>query len=103
MAVTWKIPNMERDLTSGEHKDIVTMIHWIATDTDDKNNIGTCIGTESVVLKGTPTPYADITEAMAIGWVKDVLGSDEVTRIENNIAAQIAEQPTPTKGTGVSW
>ena len=40
---------------------------------------------------------------MAIGWVKDVLGSDEVTRIENNIAAQIAEQATPTKGTGVSW
>ena len=37
------------------------------------------------------TAYADITEAQAIGWVKDSMGEEAVTALEDSIAAQIAD------------
>ena len=46
---------------------------------------------------------ADITEANAIQWAKDALGTDEVTAIEASIANQITEMKTPTVASGVSW
>ena len=52
---------------------------------------------------GDVIAYADITEADAIGWAKDALGSDQVTAIETSIASQITEMKTPTTAMGVSW
>jgi len=103
MAIKWNISNMERDLVQGDNKDIVTTLHWNAHDSDDSDNNGSSYGSVSVTLVGTPTPYADITEDMAIGWAKDALGSDEVTAIETSIANQITEMKTPTTASGVSW
>jgi hypothetical protein len=34
MAVTWTIANMERDLVQGDNTDIVTILHWRASDED---------------------------------------------------------------------
>lgn len=110
MAVTWSIINMERELKQGDNSDIVTVIHWVATDKDyvandkDSNdNIGSAYGSISVTLVGTPTPYADITETQAIGWAKDALGSDEVTAIETKIASEINLKANPVTASGVSW
>ena len=103
MAVTWTIANMERDLVQGDNTDIVTILHWRATDEDDNGNTGSAYGTVGVTLVGTPTPYADITETQAIGWAKDALGAEQVTSIEDGIAAQIDALANPTTASGVSW
>ena len=103
MAVTWTIANMERDLVQGDNTDIVTILHWRATDEDDNGNIGSAYGTVGVTLVGTPTPYADITETQAIGWAKDALGADQVTSIEAGIASKIDALANPTTASGVSW
>ena len=103
MAVTWTIGTMERDLVQGDNTDIVTVLHWRATDSDADGNTGSAYGTVGVTLVGTPTPYADITEAQAIGWAKDALGADEVTSIEAGIASQISAMANPTTASGVSW
>jgi len=103
MAVTWTITSMERDLVQGDNTDIVTTLHWRATDSDADGNTGSAYGTVGVTLVGTPTPYADITEAQAIGWAKDALGADEVTSIETGIASQIDAVANPTTASGVSW
>jgi hypothetical protein len=42
------------------------------------------------------TPYADITQAMAIQWTKDALGTDRVTAMESEVQAQIDTQKIPT-------
>ena len=94
---------MDRDITSGDNSNIVTNLHWRANDTDAGGNIGSSYGSVGVTLIGIPTPYADITEAMAIGWVKDALGADEVTSIEENIASQIDAMANPVRASGVSW
>ncbi len=103
MAVTWTIGTMERDLVQGDNTDIVTTLHWRATDSDADGNTGSAYGTVGVTLVGTPTPYADITEAQAIGWAKDALGEEQVTSIEAGIAAQIDAAANPTTASGVSW
>ena len=94
---------MDRDLTQGDNENIITQIHWRASDTDADGNTGSSYGSVGVTLVGTPTPYADVTEADAIGWAKDALGDEQVTAIEENIASQIALMKTPTTASGVSW
>ena len=94
---------MDRDLTQGSNENIITQIHWSASDSDADGNTGSSYGSVGVTLVGTPTAYADVTEADAIGWAKDALGDEQVTSIEENIASQIALMKTPTTASGVSW
>ena len=103
MAVTWKINNLDRDLTQGSNENIITQIHWSASDADADGNTGSSYGSVGVTLVGTPTAYADVTEADAIGWAKDALGDEQVTAIEASIASQIDALANPTTATGVSW
>ena len=103
MAVTWNIEDMKRDLVQGEYTDIVTSLQFKAKDSDADGNSYEVKGTVNVTLVGTPTPYADITEAQAIGWAKDALGEEQVTSIEAGIASQIDAMANPTTASGVSW
>ena len=48
-------------------------------------------------------PFADLTEATVVGWIKDKLGADKVTEIETALQAQLDEQTAPTKATGLPW
>ena len=100
---TWTISTMDRDLKSGDNENIITTIHWRASDEDADGNTGSSYGSVGVTLVGTPKAYADVTEEDAIGWAKDALGADEVKIIEDNIASQIAAMKTPTTASGVSW
>ena len=51
----------------------------------------------------TLVPFADLTEATVVGWIKDQLGADKVATIEGQLQAQLDEQKAPTKATGVPW
>jgi predicted sugar kinase len=103
MAVTWKINTLDRDLTQGSNENIITTIHWTASDSDADGNTGSSYGSVGVTLVGTPTPYADVTEADAIGWAKDALGDEQVTAIEENIASQIDLKANPVTASGVPF
>ncbi len=48
-------------------------------------------------------PFADLTEATVVGWIKDKLGADKITEIETALQTQLNEQTAPTKATGVPW
>jgi len=104
MAVTWTIASMDRDITQDGKANVVTTIHWRASETDSDGNTGSSYGSVGVTLgSGAFVAYADITEANAIQWAKDALGTDEVASIEARIASQITEMKTPTVASGVSW
>ena len=105
MAVTWTISQLERN-TDGNG---VVVAHWRASDsevvgevTHSGSSYGTCGFTPDVDAEGF-TPYADITEAQAIGWVKDSMGEEAVTGVEDSIAAQIADSKAPALATGTPW
>ena len=109
MALTWTISTLERNTSD----DGVIVAHWRATDsevvgsgddavTHSGSSYGTCGFTPDSSADGY-TAYADITEAQAIGWVKDSMGEEAVTALEDSIAAQIAESKAPAVATGTPW
>jgi predicted sugar kinase len=100
---TWKINSFDRDLTQGSNENIITTIHWTASDSDADGNTGSSYGSVGVTLVGTPTAYADVTEAMAIGFAKAALGEEQVTSIEESIASQIEALANPTTASGVPF
>jgi len=100
---TWKINTLDRDITQGDNENIITTIHWTASDVDADGNTGSSYGSVSVTLEGAAIAYADVTEADAIGWAKDSLGDEQVTSIETNIANQIEALANPTTASGVPF
>ena len=110
MAATWSITNTEYNNDSDKG-----IIHasWQCTNSEVVGS-----GDSAVTHRGqvagmesyTPDPsdagyiaYASVTEANVIAWVKATLGSDEVTRVETKVAAQITESKTPSTSWGVPW
>ncbi len=109
MAVTWTISTLERNTSD----DGVIVAHWRASDsevvgtgddavTHSGSSYGTCSFTPDSSADGY-TAYADITETQAIGWVKDSMGEEAVTGVEDSIAAQIADSKAPAVATGTPW
>ncbi len=112
MAVTWDIVSLDATKTVGSLSDVVTCVHWTASDSETVGSgesavVHSASNYGSIALaeadSGSFTAYADITKANAITWVKNALGADEVTLIEDSIAAQITESKTPTVTHGVPW
>ena len=100
---TWTIESMDRAIKLDGKDDVVKTIHWRASDKDSDGNSGSSYGSISVKLGKDFIAYKDISQEKAIQWAKYALGSDQVKRIEDSIAGQIAEQKTPTTASGVSW
>ena len=101
MAVTWTISTLERNTSD----DGVIVAHWRASDVDGDHtgsSYGTCGFTPDSSAEGY-TAYADITEAQAIGWVKDSMGEEAVTGVEDSIAAQISDSKAPAVSVGTPW
>lgn len=101
MAVNWTISQLERNTED----DGVIVAHWRASDVDGDHlgsSYGTCGFTPDSSADGY-TAYADITEAQAIGWVKDSMGEEAVTGVEDSIAAQIADSKAPSVVAGTPW
>ena len=97
----WSISNLESDTETGG----VITVHWRCTAADGDHSgssYGTCGFTPDSSADGY-TAYADITEAQAIGWVKDSMGEEAVTGVEDSIAAQIADSKAPAITAGVPW
>lgn len=97
----WSISNLESDTETGG----VITVHWRCTAADGDHSgssYGTCGFTPDSSAEGY-VPYADITEAQAIGWVKDSMGEEAVTALEDSIAAQIADSKAPAITAGTPW
>ena len=100
MAVIWNISTLERNTDNG-----VVVAHWRATDSDGDhsgNSYGTCGFTPDASAEGY-VDYDSLAEEDVIGWVKDSMGEEAVTGVENSIAAQIAESKAPAISVGTPW
>lgn len=91
----YKIVNLDRS-TDG---DVVITVHYTVSKTDGEA-VGSSYGSVGVEVGDTVIPFADLTEAVVIEWVKEKL---DLVELEDNLDAQIAEQKNPTKATGTPW
>jgi len=95
MTTTYSIVQLDRNTSDG----FVTTVHYSVSKVDGEFSAST-YGTVSFEA-GTPTtPYASLTKAQVIEWVKDKL---DVEAIESSLAAQIESLKNPTTATGVPW
>ena len=92
---TYSIVQLDRLTSTG----YVTTVHYNVTKVDGDFSAST-YGTINYEA-GTPaTPFASLTEAQVIAWVKDKLG--EAT-VQAGLAAQIEAQKNPVSASGLPW
>ena len=108
MAVTWSVVSLDSTKTVGSLSDVVTTVHWAASDSEtvDKDTYtGSSYGAVGLAEADSSsfTAYADIKESDAVSWAKAAIGADKVKAIETSIATQITEAKTPTATSGVPW
>ena len=109
MAATWRIVNLDRQVSMDGKADVVIAVHWQVTDyevvgsgDDSVTHSGRCYGSIGLDTSDLSsfTAYADITEENAIAWAKAAIGNDLVAQHEKSVADQITESKTPTTKTG---
>lgn len=96
---TWAIANLERETADG----FVFVAHYTVS-ANDGTYSSSAYGSIGFERPENLIPYADLTEELVIGWVKEALGGDEkVAEIEAALQAQLDEQHSPSKAVGVPW
>jgi hypothetical protein len=100
MAVTytWTIPTCEHDIASGG----INVIHWRCTGVDGDNSASSygTVGLTPDASSPDFVAYADVTEAMAQGWVWDSVSQADT---EAAIADKINAMANPTEASGTPW
>jgi hypothetical protein len=96
---TWKVAQLERETADG----YVFTCHYTVNAEDGTYSSGAygSLGLERP--EGTMTLFADLTEEIVIGWVKDKFGAEKVAEIEAALQAQLDEQHAPSKASGLPW
>ena len=99
--ITWKIGQLDRETADG----FVFTAHYTVNAADDTYTSGAygSIGFERPEIL---VPYAELTEEVVLGWVKDALNAqneDAVDKVEAALQAQLDEQRTPSKAQGLPW
>jgi hypothetical protein len=96
----WKISTLDRDTADG----FVCVCHWNASQTDGDFTASTYSTVSFTKEDGINyVPYAELTEAAVIEWVKGSLGAEGVAAVDAALAANIAEQKAPKVATGTPW
>jgi hypothetical protein len=95
---TWAIANLERETADG----FVFVAHYTVNANDDTYSAG-AYGSLGFERPDNLIPFADLTEEIVIGWVKEQFGTEKVAEIEAALQSQIDEQRNPTKAAGVPW
>ena len=79
------------------HQQVIYNVHWRVEKEDGEYSAST-YGTQSLNTEDIQDfkPFDEVTSEMVEGWVKDVMGEEEVSRIEDGLDQQIEDQKNPT-------
>jgi hypothetical protein len=92
---SWNIVNLERETDDG----YVFTAHYTIKAEDGTYTAG-AYGSLGLERPETLVPFAQLTEAIVVGGVKDKLSVEE---IEAALQAQLDKKHAPTKAAGVPW
>ena len=79
------------------HEQVIYNVHWRVEKEDGEYSAST-YGTQSLNTEDIQDfkPFDEVNSEMVEGWVKDVMGEEEVSRIEDGLDQQIENQKNPT-------
>lgn len=93
----WKIEQMEAYPEKDNYQDVVFCCHW-RCNANEGNYNATSYGSVGVQLDPDTEdfiPYANLTQAQCVAWVKDALGAEQVADIERGLEGQIENLINP--------
>ena len=93
---TWALANVDYDVSDG----FCHTAHWTVTRVDGDYS-SSSYGSSALTRPESLTSRTDLKAADIIADVKAVLGTDQVTSIENSLVLSISEEKTPTQGSFV--
>ncbi len=109
----WKITSLKKtDDPSAELNDIIVQTHWTCTGTDADGNSGTFSGATPFEPDQVDplnfTTYENLTEAMIIGWIQNVVNNNPMYKehIDGQIQKQIDAIVNPVvelNGEALPW
>jgi hypothetical protein len=93
---TWNVVQMDAYPNYNGETDVVFTVFWTLIGTDG-TYVGGIQGATGLALDETATftPYADLTQAQVVGWVKAALGAETVASYEGSVAQKIEDQINP--------
>jgi len=93
---TWTVQSMLIKPQEHGRQDVVSLVDWLASDTDGVNEA--CRGgqTEIATTSGPFTTYDQLTEQQVLEWVWQQIGEDSKAAVEADLAAQILEMQNPS-------
>ena len=105
---TWKVSNLERTLADNKVYSVHYTVNAVSDEVNPNSENGgfyTAGAYGSIGLDGEVTiDFADLTEEVVVGWVKEALGGEEkVAEIEAALQTQIDTKITPVSAAGVPW
>ena len=105
MAITasWEVNTLDRELSDGFVNKVIYRVKGLDDGTEKARATGEVNFTKPSSLPSDFKAYDSLTESDCLTWVKDTLGSTEVTAIETNLTNEINLINTPTTGTGKPW
>lgn len=99
--IVWKIEELSCYPDVDNHIDVVFSAAWRVNGVDDTSGTSlyaTVYGTQGIAPydgKSPFIPYADLQEAIVIGWVQNAMGDSQVAAINADIEQQIEIQANP--------
>ena len=98
----WRITDLTRDLSDG----YVSKVNYVVEITYEQDGISH-VHTNSYKMElekpETLIPYADLTNDVVAGWIKDLIGAETVTSIEESLISTVNEILLPATGNGLPW
>ena len=95
-SLTWEVERMECYPEKEGKQNVVLMVHWRCNGADGIFS-GTNYGTQSLIYDAEApfTPYAELALDQVVGWVKEAIGDERVSKIEASVIDQIETQKAP--------
>ena len=101
--MNWTISSMDYTVSQDGHTNVITTVHWRVSKTVGEHSAGS-YGSVGLEAPGDSfIAWENVAEANVLAWTQAALGEEMVTAMEVSLDAQIAEQATPTTGSGVPW
>jgi hypothetical protein len=98
---TWHIAQLERETADGY---VFTAHYTVDAVSDDQTYRAGAYGSIGFERpEDDMIPFADLTEEIVIGWVKDKFGDEKVAEVEAALQSQLDEQRAPSKASGLPW
>lgn len=96
ITINWTIDGMDVVPNKSVYTNVVSNIHWRVLATYE-NYMISVYGEESIEyqLRETFIPYEELTQETVINWVKQTMGIEKVTEIENMVTEKLNNLVNP--------